>query len=97
MLVLSYYVYYRVAPGSATAARVAIAELLSRMSDETGVRRELLTKRHEPHLWMEVYSGVRDASAFELALRAHAAALRLGQYLAGGERRVECFEGSSCA
>ena len=89
---LSYYVYYRVAPESAPAARGAIAQLLGRISQDTGIRGKVLTKRQEPLLWMEVYSGVKDPSAFEHALESHAAALRLAQYLAGGERRVECFE-----
>jgi hypothetical protein len=89
---LSYYVYYHVAPRSATAARDAIVQLLGRMSDDTGIKGKLLTKRQEPHLWMEVYEGVHDAGAFERALDANAAALRLGQYLAHGRRHVECFE-----
>lgn len=92
-MALSYYVYYRVAPRSATAARAAIVQLLGRMSDDTGIRGKLLTKRQEPDLWMEVYEGVQDASVFERALEAHAGALRLGQYLAHGHRHVECFEG----
>jgi len=91
--ILSYYVYYRVAPGSTAAARDAITQLLSRVSEETGIRGKLLTKRQEPHLWMEVYLDVQDGSAFEHALETHASTLRLEQYLAGGQRFVECFEG----
>jgi len=93
MPTLSYYVYYRVAPEFATAARDAITQLLTRVSEDTGIRGQLLTKRQEPHLWMEVYPGVEDASAFERALEAHASALRLQRYLASGQRRLECFEG----
>ncbi len=91
---LAFYVYYRVDPIAAGAGRARVDALFDRIEQRWGVRGRLLTKRGEPHLWMEVYEGVSDAAGFESALEADAAALGLDALLSAGNRRtVEAFEG----
>jgi hypothetical protein len=90
---LAFYVYYRVDPVAADAARARVDALFDRLEQRCGVRGRLLTKRGEPHLWMEVYEGVSDAAGFESTLEAEAAGLGLDALLRAGNRRtVEAFE-----
>ena len=65
---VSYYVYYRVAAAHVTAARQAVAAMLTLLEQRTYVAGRLLHRQDEPLLWMEVYEGVRDTVAFEAAL-----------------------------
>jgi len=90
---LAVYVYYRVDPLAAGDARIRIVQLFDRLRRQCGVRGRLLTKRDDPHLWMEVYEGITEAARFESALQAEAAALGLDALLLPGNRRnVETFE-----
>jgi hypothetical protein len=90
-LALCYYVYYRVTQPQ--RAGVAVRGMQSELLVRSGVRGRLLTKRDEPGLWMEVYEGVNDATAFEAELDSLIAAMKLEGFLAPGSRRhTECFE-----
>ena len=92
-MAVAYYIYYRVDPVAADAARMQVDTLFDRLEQLCGVRGRLLSKRGEPHLWMEVYEGVTNARAFESAVQAEAAALGLEAVLLAGNRRtVEAFE-----
>jgi Domain of unknown function (DUF4936) len=86
-----YFVWYRVEDdGPDTEALVR--SMMARLACRTGVCGTLLKKRDEPGLWMEVYSGVEEATAFEA---------RLGQavdefdidMLVADRRHTECFQG----
>lgn len=94
----SVYVYYRLRPECAAAARQAADALLDDMRRVAGIDGRLMIKRGEPLLWMEVYEAVADAERF-LRLLAPAA-LRAGfdaLLLEGTQRKIECFEAAPCA
>lgn len=94
-MAFSYFVYYRVSRPQ--LAGVAVRGMQSELLASSGVSGRLLTKRDEPGLWMEVYEGVRDASAFEAELDRLIAAMKLEGFLESGSRRhTECFE-DACA
>jgi hypothetical protein len=91
---LSYYIYYRIAPERTDAARERVVALLDFVARATGVTGRLLTKRDEPHLWMEVYEPVQEAHGFDRALARGVRELGLADVLApGAQRSLECFEG----
>lgn len=91
---VSYFIYYRVAPGREPFARQQTDRLQAALAVSMGARCRLLTKRAEPDLWMEVYEAVHDPAAFERALENAVRELQLEELLAPGSRRhVECFEG----
>jgi len=81
---LNYYVYYKVAPQRAEALRAQVEGLFALVEKRTGVRGRWMRRRDDPSTYMEVYEGVRDASAFEALLEKEGAAL-------GVERRTERF------
>src|SRR5258706_11717245 len=58
-VLVSYYVYYRVSAAHVTAARQAVAAMLTLLEQRTSVSGRLLRRQDEPLLWMEVYEGVR--------------------------------------
>lgn len=88
-----YYVYYRVDPRREAEAGAAVKALQFQIEKETGVSGRLLTKRDEPHLWMEVYEDVPHP-AFDARLTAEAERLGFTDFLQeGSTRRVECFQG----
>lgn len=90
---ISYFIYYRVAPGLEPLAKERAHRLQSRLAQSTGVRCRLMTKRGEPNLWMEVYEAVTDPLAFERALDGAVLELQFDQLLAPGSRRhLERFE-----
>jgi hypothetical protein len=86
----SYYIYYRVADAAAAASLVS--RLQQTLRDEAGVAGRLLKKRGEPALWMEVYEHVEDAAGFERLLASTVEDLAFSRVLAGGGRKLECFE-----
>lgn len=89
----SYYIYYRVDPAQAQAARPRIKQLLAAVEKATGTAGWLMTKRGEPNLWMEVYDGVTDEARFEWELAAAVNQYQATGFLqAGTGRHVECFE-----
>jgi hypothetical protein len=91
--VVSFFVYYRVAPERVPCARSQVQQLQDRLVQATGIRGRLMTKHGEPNLWMEVYEQVPDSNAFERALEAGVDELRLDELLVAGTRRhMECFE-----
>ena len=92
-MMVSYFIYYRIAPGQEALARERATRLQTRLAEAAGVRSRLLTKCGEPNLWMEIYEAVVDAAAFERALDTAVGELRICEGLADGSRRhMECFE-----
>jgi Domain of unknown function (DUF4936) len=92
--VVSYFIYYRVAPGLESRAKEQTRRLQSLLAESLGVRCRLMTKRGESNLWMEVYEAVINPPAFERAIDAAVRDLQFDQLLAPGSRRnLECFEG----
>ena len=94
MTVISYFIYYRVAPGREPPAREQVARLLANVAAVIGVRGRLMTKRGEPDVWMEVYEAVSDPARFERTVHDAVQELGIVEMLAPGSvRHVECFEG----
>lgn len=91
----SYYVYYRVNPDRAVAARERVLRALEAIAAGTGVVGRLMKKRGEPNLWMEVYENVADCAEFERRLAKVFGQSLLAEYLQPDTRRhLECFEES---
>ena len=89
---VSYYVYYRVSAAHASAARQAVAAMLTLLEQRTSVSGRLLRRQDEPLLWMEVYEGVRDTVAFEMVLADLLGASSLAALLEpGATRKTERF------
>jgi len=90
---VSYFIYYRVAPGREGAAREHVERLQASLLQSSGVRGRLMSKRGEANLWMEVYEAVHDAAGFERALELALSEIEFDTLLADGSQRcVECFE-----
>jgi Domain of unknown function (DUF4936) len=89
----SFYIYYRVDPAKAAACEQRIQELLATMRKSTGVSGQLMRKRGESNLWMEIYLNVSDDAKFEWELAEAASRLKIADFLMpGAPRHVECFE-----
>ncbi|MFP4559807.1 MAG: DUF4936 family protein [Thiohalorhabdus sp.] len=87
-----YFVYYRLAPGSAPEG--PWAEVFAEVDRATGVGGRLYGPAPDGCTWMEVYEPVAEAEreAFEAVLEAAVARSGLEGWLATGERRhVEAF------
>jgi hypothetical protein len=88
----SYYIYYRIDPVRAEAARLRVKQLLDSVQQATGTAGRLMTKRGEPNLWMEVYENVTDEAVFERELVAAVNRLNATEFLLPGSgRHIECF------
>ena len=88
----SYYIYYRIDPVRAEAARPRVRQLLDSVRQATGTAGRLMTKRGEPNLWMEVYENVTDEAVFERELAATVNRLNATEFLLPGSgRHIECF------
>ena len=86
------YVYYRVDPARAAAARDTIAAVLASIEERAGVTGRLLQRQDEPMLWMEVYESVHDTARFEVMLADLLDTHRFSQFLApGSTRKIERF------
>ena len=86
------YVYYRVDPARAAAARETIAAVLASIEERAGVTGRLLQRRDEPMLWMEVYESVHDPARFDVMLADLLDTHRFSQFLApGSTRKIERF------
>jgi len=86
------YVYYRVDPARAAAARETIAAVLASIEERAGVTGRLLQRQDEPVLWMEVYESVHDPARFEVMLADLLDTHRFSQFLApGSTRKIERF------
>jgi len=89
----SYYIYYRVDPARAAAARARVQKLLDTVARASGIAGRLLKKRGEPALWMEVYENVSNEAKFEWELAQAVGELNATEFLQPGTgRHVECFE-----
>jgi Domain of unknown function (DUF4936) len=92
-MAFSFYIYYRVDPAKATECEPRVRELFAAMHKATGVSGQLLKKRGESNLWMEVYLGVQDDAKFEWELADVAGRLKFQELLQDGTtRHMECFE-----
>jgi len=92
-MAFSYYVYYRVQPDKADACEPRIRDLLASVRKATGISGQLMRKRGESNLWMEIYLNVVDDAGFERELAEAVARLKAQEFLlAGTPRHVECFE-----
>ena len=83
------YVYYRVT-GDLAAARVAAADLMHQIQQQTGAGGRLLVRCNDPSTWLEVYGPVHDVTAFVDALDRLATGHALAHHVAD-RRHVECF------
>jgi hypothetical protein len=84
---LHYFIYYRIDAGRIAAARAAVARLLARVEERTGVAGHCLQRADDALTWMEIYEPVTDAEAFEMHLREALAHSGLAACLAPGEAR----------
>ena len=92
-MAISYYIYYRVEPAKAAACERQINELFAAVRRATGINGQLMKKRGEPNLWMEVYGNVADAAKFEWELAEAVGRLKIQEFLLPGTpRHVEVFE-----
>ena len=91
---LSYYIYYRVAPRYEAEAAVAVKQMHFEMETETGIQGRLLHKRDEPGLWMEIYENVATGDSFEATLAKVVEKTGFERFLQEGTvRKLECFQG----
>jgi hypothetical protein len=89
----SFYIYYRVDSAKTTECEARVRELFAAVQQATGNSGQLLRKRGESNLWMEVYLGVHDDAKFEWELADAATRLKFQELLQSGTtRHVECFE-----
>lgn len=84
----TYCVWYRVNDDPDTER--IVRSLMARLACRTGVVGQLMRKRDEPRLWLELYASVTEQDAFEAALRELADAYDVDMFISG-ERRIECF------
>ena len=92
------YIYYRVDPGHAAAARQTMAAVLASVEERFGVTGRLLQRQDEPLLWMEVYESIRDPARFEEMLADLLDTHCFARFLApGSARTIERFVANSGA
>lgn len=92
------YVYYRVDPAHAVAARQTIAEVLAKIEQRAGVTGRLLQGQDDATLWMEVYENVRDPARFEVMLSDLLDTHRFARFLASDSvRKIERFVANAAA
>ena len=92
-MVYSFYIYYRIDPAKAADCERRIRELFAAMHKATGVFGQLMKKRGESNLWMEIYLNVADDTKFEWELAEAADRLNITEFLMPGTpRHMECFE-----
>ena len=84
------YVYYRLDPRTVDEAETPIRALMAWLACRTGASTQLLKKRDETLLWMEVYTGIADAGTFERALHNAADEFDIDIFI-DGIRQIECF------
>jgi hypothetical protein len=85
-----YFVWYRVS-GDVAAARTSVDALQREVASRTGIGGRLLTRAGTPPTWLEVYEGVGDPVAFEVALADAITRHGVVAYAPEG-RHVEAFE-----
>lgn len=87
---MNFYVWYRVERDDADT-ETAVRGMMARLACRSGIAGQLLKKRDEPRLWMEVYPDVADPSGFERLMARKADEFDLGMFI-DGNRRVEAFQ-----
>lgn len=70
MSALSYYVYYKADPARVAELRAVVEKLFLRVHAATGIQGEWQRRRDDPSTFMEIYSNVVDAGAFDQAITA---------------------------
>ena len=92
-MAFSFYIYYRVDLAKSAECEVRVRKLFAAIQNATGISGQLLRKRGESNLWMEVYLGVHDDAKFEWELADAAGRLKFQELLQDGTtRHMECFE-----
>jgi hypothetical protein len=86
----TFYVYYRVPPGSA-GARAIIDALMADVAARTGIVGRLLARCDDPTTWMEIYDAVVDAGAFARTLDECVRNRGAAEVAVGRQRSVERF------
>jgi hypothetical protein len=87
----SFYVYYKVEPENAQAARSAVHELFLILHKQENVRGRLLRRADDATTWMEIYEDVMDPQRFRSALDATVENCGLPRLTRDGVRHVEHF------
>ena len=72
---MNYYIYYRITPDKADAAREAVRALFRTVEKAFGVRGRWMRRRDDPSTYMEVYEGVSDEAGFEALIEREGAKL----------------------
>lgn len=86
---MDFYIWYRVARDDKDT-ETAVRGMMARLTCRGGVAGQLLKKRDEPRLWLEVYRDVTDPRGFERLMTQKVDEFDLGMFI-DGERRVEVF------
>lgn len=84
------YVYYRVDPGDAAAARAEAAALQAALAPYCGAPPRLVRRCDDAATWMEIYEDLADGATLVAAMRARLEHVALDT-LRRCERHVECF------
>lgn len=87
-----YYIYYRVSENNELEAEQAVRSMQARLACRSGITGQLLRKRDDPLLWMEVYAQVADTERFERLLHQAVDEFDLDMFLET-TRKLECFAG----
>lgn len=69
MSTVQYYVYYKFDSARIEEVRAVVHALFGELHATTGVQGLWQRRRDDPSTFMEIYSGVADAGAFDLALQ----------------------------
>lgn len=88
-----FYVWYRIDGDEADSER-AIRGMMARLACRTGVAGQLLKKRNEGRLWMEVYTDVAEPDAFQARLNQAVDEYDIEMFI-DGPRHTECFVGEA--
>jgi hypothetical protein len=83
-------VYYRVEPAHAAACAHCVDALLAAMAACCAIPPRRLRRCDDAAIWMEIYEGIADWTAFEQTLDREARRSGADRYAADG-RHLECF------
>ncbi len=86
---MNFYVWYRVERDDRDT-ETAVRGMMARLACRSGIAGQLLKKRDEPRLWMEVYADVADPDGFTRLMTQKVDEFDLGMFI-DGTRRVEAF------